>query len=112
MILPGANAGDIVTVTMSGSELVDMLQNGLVIESEDGNSASFDYYALGITYDTLGEELTNLTLTDGSPLAMDRQYNVTMVSNDFVQKDTYDVVSTGVSVSSAYLDYLSKHPTI
>jgi hypothetical protein len=113
MALPGANAGEIVNVTMLGSELVDILQNGLVIESDDGTSASFDYYALGVTYDVLGDStLTNLMLSDGSPLAMDRQYRITMVSNDFVEKDSYNVDSTGVSVNDAYLDYLSKHPTI
>jgi raffinose/stachyose/melibiose transport system substrate-binding protein len=113
MILPGSSAADIVNVTMTGKQIISLLESGrIVTQTSDGQSEAFAYTAGGITYDVNDGRVSNVKFSDGRKLEENEKYRVSLTGNDFVPDDSYIVNDTGTTVSDAYYDYLSRHDVI
>jgi ABC-type glycerol-3-phosphate transport system substrate-binding protein len=109
MVLPGSATADIVNVTMTGKQIMALLESGRILQESGGQSAAFAYTAGGITYDVKDGKVSNVKFSDGSALEENKKYSVSMVANDFVSDDSYVINDTKTTVSDAYYEYLSRH---
>jgi raffinose/stachyose/melibiose transport system substrate-binding protein len=113
MITPGANVADVVNVSLTGSQIKEMLEKGRVLSAGEENETVFDYYSAGIAYEKSEDgSISEITLSDGTVMEDESVYRVSMAGNDFDSDDDTVVDDTGVTVLNAVTEYLDKHGVI
>lgn len=114
--IPGGLNVQIVNVSMTGRELLELLEEGRVLtgEGEDGQEiqAAFDYWCSGMTVAFRNGAVSQAELAGGAPVEERAVYRVSMAANDFDADRFQTVAESGTLVTDGYLNYLSGHPVL
>jgi len=115
-VLPFDNT--LVTVEMTGAQIMKVLQQGL----SNPKLGMVQYSGLKVTWDSslpADRKILGVTLPDGTPLAADRSYKV--VTNDFMAgggdgftmfREGKNMVDTYIPLRDILVDYLRENPLV
>lgn len=113
IILPGKIGAELVEVTMKGSRLIELLEEGRIVSDySSGSTVSFDYYWAGMEVTFQNGKVAEAVFPDGSKLEAETRYRVNMARNDFDEDLFSEVAETGRTVAGSYLEYLSSRPLL
>lgn len=104
---------NIVTLSLSGAQIKELLQNGKVQQDENGNTATFDYWSSCKQTRNKEGKITSLTV-NGQQLKDENLYTVSMMSNDYTDlfASQHELTDTKVKMSVALEQYFRVHNKI
>ncbi|MDO4552344.1 MAG: 5'-nucleotidase C-terminal domain-containing protein [Bacillota bacterium] len=112
--LSGYNLQNIVTLSLTGARVRELLEQGRILHDDEGNTISFEYFASGIEV-TRGEDggVESVSL-NGAPLEEDTVYTVAFCPQDYTDELAAEgnLQDTGVVWMEVYRDYVTGLGTI
>ncbi len=100
--IPGALNKNVMRLTLTGRELLEMLESGRRVTAGD-ETAVFDYYWAGLDAQMKDGRITSAVLKDGTPVEESGTYQVLICAGDYDRSSYPNGEDTGIVVSDAYL---------
>ncbi|MDO4566362.1 MAG: 5'-nucleotidase C-terminal domain-containing protein [Oscillospiraceae bacterium] len=106
--LSGYNMQNIVTLSLSGAQVRELLELGRIIKDEEGNSVSFKYFASGLEVTRAEDGSLESALLGGEPLDETAVYTVVFTPEDYSEETAAlaEPQDTGVVWREAYRSYV------
>lgn len=104
---------NVVSVSLTGSEIRQMLENGKPVPNADGVNEVFKYWSSGLDITNEDGEITKITV-NGSELDESASYKVAMLEKDYSDgfEENHKIVDTGVSITESLGGYFSQQGVI
>ncbi len=100
--IPGALNKDLMRLTLTGKELLALLEGGLSV-AQGSETAVFDYYWSGMDAEMKDGRIASAVLRDGTPVEEGGTYQVLIAAGDYDSEAYPGGEDTGIIVSDAYL---------
>lgn len=109
IMMPSPQDNQIVVLSLTGSDIKKLLQEGKSISDTNGNTNTYDYYWSGIDVEMKDDTILSAKL-NGTELDDTKTYQVAFYNNDYPEAiaQAGNPQDTGITFKNLLIDYLKK----